>query len=94
MLRKKNPKKTHANLIKYLVENCPASPGRNLISSCNGTVKSVSAGRVEISSWQAECNHYLRKLEQLQVECFFKTHVRCEYWRYQSYKDFKNLTQK
>ena len=47
MLKKKNPKKMHADLIKYQVENCPALPGRNLISTCNRRVKSVSAGRVE-----------------------------------------------
>ena len=41
----------HANLIKFQVENCPALPGRNLISTCG--VKSVSAGRVKISSRQA-----------------------------------------
>ena len=52
-LTKKNPKKMHANLIKYQVENCPALPGRNLISTCNRRVKSVSDGRVEISSQQA-----------------------------------------
>ena len=43
----------HANLIKYQVENCPALLGQNLISTCNRGVKSVSAGRVEISSRQA-----------------------------------------
>ena len=32
---------------------CPALPGQNLISTCNRRVKSVSAGRVEISSRQA-----------------------------------------
>ena len=53
MLTKKNPKKMHGNLIKYQVENYPALRGRNLISACNRRVKSVSAGRVEISSWQA-----------------------------------------
>ena len=41
-------------IFKYQVENSPALPGRNLISTCNGRVKTVSAGRVEISSWQAE----------------------------------------
>ena len=53
MLIKKNPKKMHAKLIKYQVENCPALPGRNLIFTCNHRVKSVLAGRVEISSRQA-----------------------------------------
>ena len=53
MLAKKNPKQMHANLTKYQVENCSALPGRNLISTCNRRVKSVSAGRVEISSRQA-----------------------------------------
>ena len=38
---------------KYQVENCPPLPGQNLISTCNRRVKSVAAGRVEISSWQA-----------------------------------------
>ena len=42
-----------ASLIKYQVENCPALPGRNLISTCNRSVKFVSAGRVDISSRQA-----------------------------------------
>ena len=50
----------NANLIQYQVENGPALVGRNLISTCNRRVKSVSAGRVEISSWQAgTCNHHL-----------------------------------
>ena len=53
MLTKKNPKKIHANLIKYQVDNCPALPERNLISTCNRRVKSVSAGQVEIPSRQA-----------------------------------------
>ena len=53
MLTTKNPRKMHANLIKYQVQNCPALPGRNLISTCNCRVKSVSAGRVEVSSRQA-----------------------------------------
>ena len=53
ILTKKNPKKMHANLIKYQVENCSALPGRNLISTCNRRVKAVSAGRVKISSRQA-----------------------------------------
>ena len=35
MLTKKNLKKMHANLIKYQVENRPALPGRNLISTSN-----------------------------------------------------------
>ena len=43
----------HVNLIKYKVENWPALPGRNLISTCNRKMKSVSAGRVEISSRKA-----------------------------------------
>ena len=53
MLIKKNPKKIHANLIKCQVENCPTLPGRNLITTCNRRVTSVSAGRIEISSLQA-----------------------------------------
>ena len=32
--------------------NCPALPGRNLISTCNRRVRSVPAGRGEISSRQ------------------------------------------
>ena len=51
--KRKIQKKMHANLIKYQVENCPILPGRNLISTCNRRVKSVSGGRVEISSRQA-----------------------------------------
>ena len=54
MVIKKNPREMHAKLIKYQVENCPALPGRNLIFTCNHRVKSVSAGRIEISSRQAE----------------------------------------
>ena len=54
MLTKKNPKKVRANLIKYRVENYPALPGRNLISTCNRRIKFISAGQVEISSRQAE----------------------------------------
>ena len=54
MLTKKNPKKMHANLIEYQVENCPALIERNLISTCNRKVKSVSDGRVEFLSRQAE----------------------------------------
>ena len=50
MLIKKNPKKMLLNLIKYQVENCPALPERNLISTCNRRVESISAGRVEVSS--------------------------------------------
>ena len=50
MFIKKNLKKMHANLNKYLVENCPALLGQNLISTCNRRVKPVLAGRVEISS--------------------------------------------
>ena len=38
--------------------NCPALPGRNLISTCNRRVRSVPAGRGEISSGKPEsCNH-------------------------------------
>ena len=48
----KNSKKMHANLNKYTVENCPALPGKKIISTCNCRVKSVPAGRVEISSLQ------------------------------------------
>ena len=44
----------YANLNKYQVENSPALPGWNLISPCNRRVKSVPAGRVEISSQQTE----------------------------------------
>ena len=54
MLTKKNLEKMHTNLIKYQVENCHALPGRNLISTCNRRMKSVSAGRVGISSRQSE----------------------------------------
>ena len=52
MIPKKNSKKMHANLKKYQVENCPALPGGNLISTRNRRVKSVLAGRAEISSRQ------------------------------------------
>ena len=53
MLTKKNPKKMHVNLIKYQAENYPVLLGWNLISTCNRKVKSLSAGRVEISFRQA-----------------------------------------
>ena len=53
ILAEKDPKKMHANLIKNEVENCLALSERNLISTCNRRVKSVSNGRVDISSWQA-----------------------------------------
>ena len=52
MFTKKNSKKLHTNLSKCQVENCPALPGRNLISTCNRRVRSVPAGRGEISSRQ------------------------------------------
>ena len=39
---------------RYQEENCPALWGRNLISTSNRRVKSVLAGRVEISSRQTE----------------------------------------
>ena len=42
------------------MENCPALPGRNLISTCNCRVKSVSVGWIKISSRQTgSCNHHL-----------------------------------
>ena len=43
MLTKKNPKKMNVNLIKYRVKNCPTLPGRNLTSTCNRRIKSVSS---------------------------------------------------
>ena len=43
-------KKMQANLNKYQVENCPAFPERNFIPPCKRRVKSVAAGRTEISS--------------------------------------------
>ena len=49
MVIKKNSKKLHTNLNKCQVENCPALPERNLISTCNRRVRSVTAGRGEIS---------------------------------------------
>ena len=42
----------HANVNKYKVENCPALPGRSLISTFNCRVKYDPAGWVEVSSWQ------------------------------------------
>ena len=47
------PKENACKSNQYQVENCPALPGRNLISTCNRRVKSVSAERVEISSRQS-----------------------------------------
>ena len=49
MVTKKNSKKLHTNLNKCQVENCPALPERNLISTCNRRVRSGTAGRGEIS---------------------------------------------
>ena len=40
------------NLSRCQVEDCPALPGQNLISTCNRRVKSIPAGRVEILSQQ------------------------------------------
>ena len=37
------------NLNKYQVQNCPALPGRNLISPCNRKAKSVPTGQFEMS---------------------------------------------
>ena len=74
MFTKKNSKKLHTNLNKCQVENCPALPGRNLISTCNRRVRSVPAGQGEISSQQTRsCNHHLRYLN----ECWI--HL-CIYW--------------
>ena len=36
------------------MENCPALPEWNLISTCNCKVKFVPTGWVKISSWQTE----------------------------------------
>ena len=47
-----NNSKMHKNLSKCQVENCPALPGRNSISTGNCRLKPVPAGRVEISSRQ------------------------------------------
>ena len=52
IVTKKNSNKLHTSLNKCHVENCPASPGRNLISTCSRRVRSVPAGRGEVSSWQ------------------------------------------
>ena len=41
------------------MENCPALPGQNLFSTSNRRVRSVPAGRGEISSRQTgTCNHH------------------------------------
>ena len=42
----------HKNLVKYQVDNYPALPGRNLISTYNRRVKYISAGLIKISSQQ------------------------------------------
>ena len=61
MVTKKNSKKLHTNLNKCQVENCPALPGQNLISTSNRSVRSFPAGRGEISSRQPRsCNHHLK----------------------------------
>ena len=70
---KKNPKKMHANLIKYQVENCPTLPEQNLISICNRRVKSVSAGQIEISSRQSR-DHVITTLETFMLNLIFLTH--------------------
>ena len=64
-------KKSKENACKsnqYQLENCSALPGRNLISTSNCRVKSVSARRVEISSRPAETDFTLR----LHVEIEFR----------------------
>ena len=61
MVTKKNSKKLHTNLNKCQVENSPALPGRNLISTRNRRVRSVPAGRDEVSLRQTEIMYrYLR----------------------------------
>ena len=54
MVTKKNSKKLHTILNKCQVENSPALPGRNLISTRNRRVRSVPAGRDEVSSRQTK----------------------------------------
>ena len=51
---RKIQRKMHTNQNKCQVDNCPALPRRSLISTCNRRMKSVTAGRVEISSRQTE----------------------------------------
>ena len=67
-LQRKIQRKMHTNQNKCQVENCPALPGRSLISTCNRRMKSVTAGRVEISFQQTEtCNHHLNWKPDLNV---------------------------
>ena len=54
MVTMKNSKKLHTNLNKCHVENCPEMPRQNLISTRNRRVRSVSAGRDEVSPRQTE----------------------------------------
>ena len=55
----------HANINKYKVENYPALPGQNLISTSNCRVKPIPAGWVEISSQQTRIfNHDLHEKVQ------------------------------
>ena len=49
----KEKSKENAWKSKYQVENCPILPGRNLISTCNRRVKSISDARVQFLSRQA-----------------------------------------
>ena len=50
------------NIIKQQVENCHVLPRRNLISTCNRWVKSVSAGRIKFHPGKpGSCNHHLRQ---------------------------------
>ena len=64
---KKKSKEKVCKSNQYQVENCPALPGWNLISTCNRRVKFVSAGRDEISTRLAETDFTL----QLDMEIKF-----------------------
>ena len=61
MFTKKNSRKLLTNLNKCQVENCPALPGRNLISTCNRRVRSPSQldGVKFHPSKPGSCNHHL-----------------------------------
>ena len=67
-LQKKKSKEKVCKSNQYQLENCPALPGQNSISTCNRKVKSVSAGRDEISIRLAETDFTL----QLDVEIKFR----------------------
>ena len=63
---KENSKKQHANLNKCWVENCPALPGRNLISTCFGGWDLILMDGVKFHpGTPGSCNPHLRETHRL-----------------------------